>query len=152
MNRIAIKTNDYIRKTSHSFSIPGKMKELRYRSAALAHGVKTIVDETDVDFIGVWSELGGSAVFLSQCRIPQPIFAFSPDERTVRLLTILYGIQPVFMDKPESSNEFMILADQMALKNKWAKNGDTAVYISREPIEKVGQTNLLNLHYIGENQ
>lgn len=151
MNRISLKTNEYIRKTSHAFSIPGKMRELRYRSAAMAHGVKTLVEETDVDFIGVWSELGGSAVFLSQCRIPQPIFAFSPDERTVRLLAILYGIQPVLMERPSGSNEFMATADAMALSNGWAKSGDTAVYVSREPISQVGLTNLVNLHYIGEN-
>jgi len=152
MNRISLKTNEYIRKTSHSFSIPGKMKELRYRSAAMAHGVKTIVDETDVDFIGVWSELGGSAVFLSQCRIPQPIYAFSPDERTVRLLTILYGVQPVLMEKPTDSTEFMSRADGIALERKWAKKGDTAVYISREPISQLGLTNMVNLHYIGEER
>lgn len=149
MNRIALKTNAYIRKTHHTFEIPAKMKELRFRNAALANGVKTMVSETDIDIIGVWSQLGGSAVFLSQCRIPQPIFAFSPDERTLRLLSILYGIQPLKMQKPSSSLEFMIRADQLLMERGLASKEDTAIYISREPIDQVGMTNQVNLHFIG---
>ena len=149
MNRIALKTNAYIRKTHHTFEIPAKMKELRYRSAALANGVKTMVSETDIDIIGVWSQLGGSAVFLSQCRIPQPIFAFSPDERTLRLLSILFGIQPLKMEKPATSLEFMTKADELLTKQGLARKDDTAIYISREPIDQVGMTNQVNLHFIG---
>lgn len=150
MNQIALKTNHYIRKISHSFDIPEKFKELRYRSSALANGVKTMVSETDVNFIGVWSELGGSAVFLSQCRIPQPVFAFSPDERALRLLTILYGIQPVWMQKPDDGLQFMRQADEIAVNNGWAQAGQTALYISREPIDQTGFTNQINLHFIGD--
>jgi pyruvate kinase len=149
MNRIALKTNSYIRKTHHTFEVTGKMKELRYRSAALANGVKTMVEETDIDIIGVWSQLGGSAVFLSQCRIPLPVFAFSPDEKTLRLLSILFGIQPVMMEKPFSSYEFMTRADQILIDMGMAKKGDMAIYVSREPLEQVGLTNQVNLHYIG---
>ncbi len=152
MNRVAQKTNSYIRKSKHSFEIPEKFKELRYRSAALANGVKTMVSETDVDLIGVWSELGGSAVFLSQCRMPQPIFAFSNDMRTIRILNMLFGIQPVLMPKPSSALEFIMKADELALQNKWAKAGNTAIYISREPFEKVGLTNQVNLHFIGDKK
>jgi len=151
MNQVALKTNEYIRKTRHSFEVPKKMKELRYRSSALANGVRIMVEETDVDFIGVWSELGGSAVFLSQCRIPQPIFAFSPDEKTLRLLSLLYGIQPVYMAKPGNSQDFMARADEMALANQWANPGSTAIYISREPLSQVGLTNQVNLHFIGDD-
>ena len=150
MNRIALKTKSDIRKNRHDFGIAGKLKELRYRSAALANGVKTMVEETDIDVIGVWSQLGGSAVFLSQCRIPQPVFAFSPDEKTLRLLSLLYGIYPLKMEIPANSHEFMLKADEILIGNGFAKKGDTAIYISREPIHQVGLTNQLNLHFIGE--
>jgi pyruvate kinase len=152
MNQVAQKTNEHILKTGFSFQVPAKMKELRYRSAALANGVKTMVEETDVDVIGVWSELGGSAVFLSQCRIPLPIYAFTPDENTMRLLSILYGVQPMKMKKPSSNHEFINQADDILTLKNIVKKGQTAIYISREPISQVGFTNQVNLHYVSSNK
>jgi pyruvate kinase len=149
MNRTALNTNAHIQSTHYNFDVPEKMKELRYRSAALANGVKTMVAETDINVIGVWSQLGGSAVFLSQCRIPQPIYAFSPDDNTLRLLSILYGIQPLKMEMPANSHEFMMQADNLLMAKGIAKSGQMAIYISREPINKVGLTNQINLHFIG---
>jgi pyruvate kinase len=152
MNQVAHSTNEHIRKSGFSFDVPGKMKELRYRSAALANGVKTMVEETDIDIIGVWSELGGSAVFLSQCRIPLPIYAFTPDENTMRLLSILYGVQPMKMEKPSNNHEFINQADAVLLEKKIVRKGETAIYISREPISQVGFTNQVNLHYISDEE
>jgi pyruvate kinase len=152
MNQVAHKTNDHIRSTGYSFQVPVRLKELRFRSAALANGVKTMVEETDIDIIGVWSELGGSAVFLSQCRIPLPIYAFTPDENTMRLLTILFGIQPIKMEKPTNNHEFIKQADSFLVNKKIINPGQTAIYISREPISQVGFTNQVNLHYISDSK
>ena len=151
MDRIARKAAEYIREGKLEQTPPGKLKQMKYRASAIAGGAKTIASEMDVKIIGVWSQLGGSAVFLSQYRIPQPVIAFSNDPRTLRILSLLYGIKPVYMAKPASGQDFIRKADEIALKNRWASKGDAVIYIFREPINQPGHTNQMNIHYIGDD-
>jgi pyruvate kinase len=150
MNRIAVKTNQYIREGHVRFEPPTIIGDQKYRIAAMAASAKALAEGMKVKFIGVWSELGGSAGFLSQYRIPVPVIAFSPDERTLRLLSLLYGLQPVFMPRPGSGREFMAQADALAIASGWAEPGDATVFVFREPLEKVGMTNQIALHFVGD--
>lgn len=150
MNRIAVKANEYIREGNVRFDPPGISGDLRHRITAMASSAKAMAEGMKVKYIGVWSELGGSAGFLSQYRITVPVLAFTSNERTLRLLNLLFGIQPVFMEKPANSRDFILRADEIACENGWASTGDPVVYVFREPLEMVGFTNQIALHFIGE--
>jgi pyruvate kinase len=148
MSRIARLTNNYIREQKISYPIPKHMRESKYRSAALAHGVKSIVKDIDAELIVVWSKFGGGAIYLSQLDIPQPIIAFSDLPATLNRMSLLYGIHPVLMSQPLNASEFIKDAGAEIIENGWAKKGDAVVFVYGEPIQSSGATNSIYIHYL----
>ena len=51
--------------------------------------------------------MGGTAVYLSQYRMPVPILAFNHQEDRLRQLSMMYGIQPVQLAQPKSGSDFI---------------------------------------------
>ena len=90
MNRIARLTNNYIREQKISHPIPKAIQNSKYRSAALAHGVKSMVKDIDARLIVVWTKLGGGALYLSQLDMPRPIIACSSIPATLNRMALLY--------------------------------------------------------------
>ena len=150
MNRIAKLTNKYIREQKISHPIPKAIQDSKYRSAALAHGVKSIVKDIDARLIIVWTKLGGGALYLSQLDMPRPILACSQHQSTLNRLALLFGVHPILMEQPEHSSDFIQAADEMILKNGWALPGEPVVFVWGKPIISSGITNTLYIHYLGE--
>jgi pyruvate kinase len=148
MSRIARLTNDYIREQKISQPVPKYMGESRFRSAALAHGVKSIVKDIDASLIIVWSKLGGGALYLSQLDIPLPIIAFSDLPATLDRLSLLYGVYPELMDQPLNSSSFIKDATDKIIEKDWAKKGAAVVFVYGEPIQHIGVTNSIYVHYL----
>ena len=151
MNRIATRTNEFLQIEHFHSSTPQKLQEMRYRTPALAHGVKSIVQDMKASFIIMWSQMGGGALYLSQQRIPLPILAFSSNQQALRQMSVLYGVTPFYMAKPSSNSEFIRQVDRMLLQKKWAKKGEAVVFVMGEPIDRVGVTNNISIHYLGES-
>jgi pyruvate kinase len=148
MNRIARLTNDYIREQKISHTVPRHLGESKFRSAALAHGVKSIVKDIDARLIIVWSKFGGGALYLSQLDIPIPILAFSHLQATLNRLALLYGVHPEFMDQPVNPGEFIRDASERIIENRMAEKGDAVVFVYGEPIQASGVTNSIYIHYL----
>jgi pyruvate kinase len=148
MSRIARLTNHYILEQKISHPIPKYMQESRYRSASLAHGVKSIVKDIDARLIVIWSKFGGGALYLSQLDIPRPILAFSDLPATLNRLSLLYGIQPELMDQPLSASDFIRDVDDKIIASGQAKKGEAVVFVYGEPIQASGVTNSIYIHYL----
>lgn len=148
MRRIARLTNDFIRKQKISHPVPKHMQESRYRSAALAHGVKSIVKDIDASLMVVWSKFGGGALYLSQLDIPLPILAFSDLPATLSRMSLLYGIHPELMTQPVNASDFIRDAGIKIIDKGWAKKGDAVVFVYGEPIQISGVTNSIYIHYL----
>ncbi|HOX76889.1 MAG TPA: pyruvate kinase [Bacteroidales bacterium] len=148
MARIARLTNEHIRSRKIARDVPGQLRESKYRSAALAHGVKSIVRDIDAKLIIIWSKFGGGALYLSQLDIPLPIIAFSNLPATLNRLSLLYGIQPELMEQPETPEEFIRKAGEKVLKTRRAGHGDAVIFVYGEPIRSSGVTNSIYIHYL----
>jgi len=148
MSRIARLTNNHIREQKISHPLPRHMQESRYRSAALAHGVKSIVKDIDARLIVVWSKYGGGALYLSQLDIPRPILAFSDMPATLNRMSLLYGIHPELMEQPISISDFISDVSSIIVDKGWAKKGEAVVFVYGEPIQASGVTNSIYVHYL----
>ncbi len=148
MSRIARLTNNHIREQKISHPLPRHMQESRYRSAALAHGVKSIVKDIDAQLIIVWSKYGGGALYLSQLDIPRPILAFSDMPATLNRMSLLYGIHPELMEQPISISDFISDVSNIIIDKGWAKKGEAVVFVYGEPIQASGVTNSIYMHYL----
>ena len=122
MNRIAEKTNAYLRSVSQGEGMFINRTEIFSRTAALAHGVSTIVKDIKPKLIVTWTRSGGSSIFLSQQRLLVPIIAFGENETRLRQLSVLYSIKPAYMKQPSSGSAFIKTVDKLLIKNKWAIN------------------------------
>lgn len=145
MNRIARKTNNDLRKHHHEFASPLTYGDIQGRSAGIAYGAKMISRDSNARLIINWTELGGSALFLSQQRIPLPVIAFSHNMNTLRILALLYGIIPVKMNKPANKKEFMDYSVNLLQQDGYLEKGDTIVFVNRYPFNKIGLTNELTV-------
>ena len=150
MNRVAVKTTSFIKE--HKLHTGTRMKQfLMNRTAALADGVSTIVENINPKFLVVWTNLGGSAVYLSRHRSAIPIIALNADLKRLRQLSLLYSIKPMYMKQPESGSKFIESIDKILIENRWASKGDPIVIVSPDPIHKQGITNRIVIHYLGES-
>lgn len=151
MNRIAAKTNAYIQTSFTSEGMFINRSDMLSRTAALAHGVSTIVKDIKPRLIVTWTRSGGSSVFLSQQRLQVPIIAFGENEKRLRQLSVLYSIKPAFMKQPLSGSTFIRTVDKLLIKNKWASKGDPIIIITGDPITRPGIVNRIVIHYLGES-
>jgi pyruvate kinase len=129
---------------------PRKLQESRYRTAALAHGVSVVVRDLGAKLVVTWSERGGSARYLSQNRLAVPIVTASSDREALRRMSMLYGVAPIWMERPANGEEFVCRVEEVVVKDGWARQGDTIVVVRGEPIGTPGVTNELLIHYVGD--
>lgn len=150
MRRINKFANDYILTEHIPLAQAETPRDSKYRTAALAHGVKVMVNDLDAKLIVMWSQLGGGASYLAQNKLSVPIIGLSSSSHALRRMSLLYGVVPRHMEKPETSADFVKAVDAMLLENKWAEKGDTVVMVMGEPIGRAGLTNKIRIHYVGE--
>lgn len=129
---------------------PSKLVGGRYRTAALAHGVRVVVRDLGAKLVVTWSQQAGSARYLSQNRFRVPIVAASSSHASLRRMALLHAVLPIHMDAPASKEAFIDHMDALILKLGLASQGDPIVVVTGEPIGVAGVTNGLQIHYIGE--
>ena len=151
MNRIAREAEGYVFDVfGRNPRPPKRLQETRYRTAALAHGVSVIARDLGARYVVTWSELGGTARYLSQNRLKVPVLAVSSSPAVLRQMALLFGIRPVHMDRPESTDEFLDGVDRLLLDNAWCDAGDPIVLVMGEPLGTPGVTNQVRIHYVGD--
>jgi pyruvate kinase len=139
--------------TDHGTSAIGRVDfvtDNRYRTAALAHGVATIVRDLKACMVVTWSEQGGGAGYLSHHRLGIPILAASTRPTVLRRMALMHGVIPVQLDRPESSDAFVRDIDLLIQERGWANQGDAVVIVKGDPIGTPGVTNELRIHYVGD--
>lgn len=141
--------NDLAAGRQESAQPPRHLQESRYRTAALAHGVNIVVRDLGAKLMGIWSQQGGGARYLSQNRPSIPIIAASSDPAVLRRMTLLFAVTPIFMEQPANLGDFADKIDALIQKNGWAQQGDQVVLVAGEPIGTPGVTNTLLIHQLG---
>lgn len=149
MARIAVATQRDLAELPPQGRPPIKLQESRYRTAALAHGVNVVVRDLHAKLMGVWSRNGGGARYLSQNRPSIPIIAASCNPPALRRMNLLYGVVPVYMEQPNSFEDFASQLDQLIIDRAWANQGDQVVLLAGQPIDYPGMTNALLIRYLG---
>ena len=150
MNKVADRTNNFIR--NHTIKIGSAIVKPEHstRTLAIAEGVKRIAEQVKPRFVVVWTNWGGSAIYLSQLRLPMPILAFTSGKKRLRLLTLLFGVKPIYLEQPVSGSSFIRAVDKLLLKRKWASRNEPIIVVSGDPIIRTGLANRIVVHYVGE--
>ncbi len=150
MSRIAAATEAYVRSTPHQ---PPPMTTERMKghwTAAIAHGAWMIAQDVKARLIVAATESGLTALHLSQNNFRIPIVIGSDDLSTLRRITVLNGVTPVQLTMPPDLDEFTELFDELLLSKGWVNRGEPVVILAGHPIGRVGSTNSLAVHHVGD--
>jgi pyruvate kinase len=112
---------------------------------AAAHGAL----EAGAKLIGVFTESGFTARYISAERLPIPIVGFTPNDYTVQRMSVQFGIISRKVKPATTSFAQTREGEAILLREGLAKKGDRIVMVfgtSREP----GFTNIVNIRILGE--
>jgi pyruvate kinase len=112
-------------------------------NAACTAGVAAIV---------VFTASGFSARLIAGYRPPIPIYAFTPSETAMRVLSIVYGVRPILSPDAESADQMLNVVDHTLLPAGWLKPGESIVVVAGQPVGRSGTTNLMKLYSVGGNR
>ena len=146
MNRVATRTNDFLRGQSATVVTP---RENETRAAALAHGVASMTRGLNARLVVLWAEFDDAVVHLSQSRLDVPILACSSRPDLLQRVQLLHGVKPVLMNEPADPAEFLEKTDAMMQAEGWASQGDSIVYVYSSQRQQSSLSNLIYIHQVG---
>lgn len=151
MRRVALATEQSIEERPAEARPPARLRAVRDRLAALAHGAWHMANDSGARLIVIWSQDGGAARFLSRHDFRAPILAFSSDPRAVRRMNLLHAVTPVLAaETPVHRSDFAAMAERYILAHGWAERGEAIISIGGKPFDDPRATNTVALRYAGE--
>jgi pyruvate kinase len=102
--------------------------------------------------IVVFTSSGASARLISRFRPPVPIYAFTQNECVARQMSVSFGVEAILAPDVKSTDQMLLQMEQMLVKSGRLKPSDNVVFVAGQPIGRIGSTNLIKLHRIGESK
>jgi pyruvate kinase len=120
----------------------------RSHAHALARAAATLVANTAVCALVVFTQSGLSAKLVSKERPDVPILAFTDNETVYEQLALWWGVTPFLCEfAPTTEDQIATLQDALVASGH-ASPGDTVVIMGSLPVMRRARTNFLKLHRI----
>ncbi len=110
-------------------------------SSAATHISRTL----DARVLVCFSNSGATALRVSRFRMPTPVIAISPHEKTCHQLTLSWGVLPVLAEDAHNTEEMVDIARRIIHKYQLAQPGERFVITAGVPFGVSGTTNLLRV-------
>jgi len=152
MRRIISVTEARVDEISLRASVPNRLEEYPYRSAALAHGAWHIADELGAKCVVVWSQIGGMARYLSQHNFRVPIYAYTSSRVAARRMALYGGVTPICIEPPGLGRlrDWTDEVEERLLRDGLGQEGDTVVMIAGKPLGEVQAQSTLAILRVGD--
>lgn len=113
---------------------------------AIAHSVSALSESLSPDGVIVFTTSGNSAKLLAKYRPCARIMASSPDERTLRQLCVVWGVEPTLvMEKDDNSDRLVHYFLKRAIDDKIIDKNKTYILTVGSPKSKAGSTNMIRI-------
>ncbi len=96
------------------------------------------------------SESGHTARMVARHRPPTPIIAVTSRQDVLRRLSLVWGVAPLLISRPTSSDAMIAAALGRALEAGAVHDGDMVVLTAGVPVGVPGSTNMVQVHTIGD--
>ncbi len=143
MDRIIRYTEDM--KAGESLYISGNIF-----AEATADAACRAADDINAKVLVAFTQSGFTASLLSKFRPRVPIIAFTPDERIRNRVCLYWGVTPMIMKLPSTTDAMVYRVERALVEERIVKKGDSIVITSSSPLSTLGKTNFMKLHRIGE--
>ncbi|MDP8952951.1 MAG: pyruvate kinase, partial [Actinomycetota bacterium] len=122
------------------------------RYDALTHAACELAEDLDLDAIITSTQSGLSCIRVARFRPSNSILAVSPEESTVRMLAMVWGVAAVCGEQRGNIEERYDEAIAAARRAGLVENGDRVILTGGSMSTKPGSTNMLKLHTVGEEE
>ena len=116
---------------------------------AIGESVVRTAEELGVKTIIAATESGYTARMISKYRPNADIIAMTFDEKIEHSLGVVWGVKPMLVEKPKTTEEMFDKAAELAKETGLAKDGDLVIIVAGVPLGETGTTNLMKLQLIG---
>ncbi|MHB8089673.1 MAG: pyruvate kinase, partial [Anaerolineaceae bacterium] len=123
---------------------------IRSDALSMCAAAKELAHDRDVSNVAVFTQSGKTALLMSKIRPRVPILALSPEERTLTMVNLYWGVIPMPTPYVNSLEEMVHNVDKELLNKSKVKEGEQIVLISGFPVGAMHLPNLALLHAIGE--
>ena len=122
------------------------------RYDALTHAACELAEDLNLEAIITSTQSGLSCIRVARFRPPNKILAVSPEESTVRMLAMVWGVNAVHGEQRGGIEERYDEAIRATRKAGLVKEGDEVILTGGSMSTMPGSTNMLKLHTIGEEE
>ncbi len=122
------------------------------RYDALTHAACELAEDLNLEAIITSTQSGLSCLRVARFRPPNKILAVSPEETTVRMLALVWGVTAIHGEQRGNVEERYDEAVNAAQRPGLVKKGDEVILTGGSMSTMPGSTNMLKLHTIGEEE
>lgn len=94
---------------------------------------------------------GYTTMKVAKERPQTPILCATPNEQTYRSMALVWGVTPFLVTEYNTIDEMLTIIMRTAHAAGYVRKGDLVVVLAGMPFRTKGTTNLLKVHYVGEN-
>ncbi|HZH34022.1 MAG TPA: pyruvate kinase [Pyrinomonadaceae bacterium] len=119
-------------------------------SRALCEAAAVAAEELDVKKTAVFTESGLMARRLSSVRPSQMIYALTSDEHVRNALALIWGVQPLYHPKQDSTEKMLKTGEETLLNAGAVENGETLVIMAGR-LSGLGLSSSVVVYTVGSN-
>jgi len=119
-----------------------------YTPDAISYGAYLLAQEVDAKAIVTPTESGMTARLVSRYRPVHPVVALSPNEGTIKQLSLSWGVVPLKVDRFVDTDDMIEKAKRITVEMGFAKRGEKIVLTAGLPIGVAGNTNIIKIALI----
>ncbi|HBV96692.1 MAG: pyruvate kinase [Peptococcaceae bacterium BICA1-7] len=117
---------------------------------AISHATCTISEDLGAAAIITSTETGHTSRMMSKYRPRSPVVAVTPEEKVLRKMALVWGVQPILVNRTDNTDSMISEAIEASLKAGMINPGDLVVITAGVPVGVHGTTNLIKVHTVGE--
>ncbi len=137
-----------IRYTEHMKQVESSYNRGHIFAEATAEAACMAAEDIHARVLVAFTQSGFSARLLSKFRPKVPVIALTPDERIRNRVCLYWGVTPIIMRLPATTDEMIKSIEKTLLSKRIVKRGDSIVITSSSPLSTRGKTNFMKLHKV----
>ena len=118
---------------------------------AISAATRQVAETLDLAAIVTYTSSGSTGVRAARERPSKPIIALSPNQRTTRRLSVVWGIHCYRTDDAISLEDMVDRACSIAFREGFARPGDRVAITAGIPLGTPGATNMLRIAFVRQD-
>ncbi|MBC3762090.1 pyruvate kinase [Quadrisphaera sp. RL12-1S] len=120
------------------------------QGGAVTWAARAIAENIGASQLVTFTVSGDSARRMARLRSPIPALAFTPDAATRNQLALTWGTEPFLVPFVDTTDDMVAQVDKALLDIHRVENGSTVVIVAGSLPGKVGSTNAIRVHRVGD--